>query len=238
VLVVAGSTASDADLLRRMLAADLDSLLRRATNGTSALHFAAAANTDALKQLLGSGLPHLATAIDAVAVQPPKHGIPAAFRISPLHCACRGRRWDAALALLAAGARVDIAADIDGRLQTIAEWARSSPECKHRGVKLAVAARAREHAAQAAAAAKGLSVRRRGVWCGGGARNCSHCCGCCCQCCGSRRFWSRCQCRRGGFRCRCGCTCACSRQGEGEAAEGSQGSQRGSEQPRRGGGVG
>jgi hypothetical protein len=50
---------------------------------------------------------------------------------------------------------VDIAGDIDDRLQTIAERARRSPACKHRGVKLAVAARARKHAALLTA--KGLS---------------------------------------------------------------------------------
>jgi hypothetical protein len=70
--------------------------------------------------------------------------------------ACRENAWAAALAPLAAGARVGIAGVITGRLQMMAEWARRSPACRHRGVKFAIAARAREHAAEAAAAAKGL----------------------------------------------------------------------------------
>jgi hypothetical protein len=152
VLLATQSSAPEL-LLRRMLAADPDSLLRRAANGMSALHLAAVANTDALKQLLGSGLPHLAEAINAVATLSPMHEAFMASRSTPLHCACSTTRWDAALALLAAGARVDIAGFIDGIVQTISEWAYSSVACKHRGVKLAVAARVREHAAAAAAAA-------------------------------------------------------------------------------------
>jgi ankyrin repeat protein len=140
-------------LLQRLLAADRDSLLRREVLGGSALHIAAICNTDALKLLLSSGLPHLAEAINAVALQVLQQT--AALNITPLHCACYTGEWDAALALLAAGARVDIAGHLAGGAETIAEWARS-PYCKHRGVKLAIAARAREHAAQAAAAARGL----------------------------------------------------------------------------------
>jgi len=148
----------DIALLRRILAADRDSLLRCAAGGFSALHLAASENTVALKLLLGSGLPHLGEAVNAVAVETPTQAGPGNHS-TPLHCACRNASWDAALALLAAGARVDIAGHVDGRFRTIAEWARSSPDCKHRGVKLAIAARAREHAAQAAAAvAKGVSA--------------------------------------------------------------------------------
>jgi len=139
-------------LLKRMLAADRDSLLRRTACGSSVFYVVHPFNADALQLLLGSGLPHLAEAINAVAVSGP-----ACMSITPLHDLCGCSHWDAALALLAAGARVDIAGNIGGRLQTVAEWARRSPDCKHRGVKLAIAARAREHAAQAAAAAaKGL----------------------------------------------------------------------------------
>jgi len=154
VLLAVRSPTNDYALLRRILAADRGSLLRRATNGLTVLHLAAATDTDALSLLLGSGLPHLA--INAVVSQAPMPGLAPACIATPLHCACDKACWDAALALLAAGARVDIAGGIDGRLQTVAEWARSSPACKHRGVKRAVAARAREHAAEAAAAATGL----------------------------------------------------------------------------------
>jgi len=158
VMLAANSSGTEAlSLLRRILAADRDSLLRRGVAGLSALHLAVMMNTDALRVLLCSGLPHLAEAIDAVALQALMQGLPATLKVTPLHCACDSENWDAALALLAAGARVDIAGDISGRLQTMADWARRSPACKHRGVKLAIAARAREHAAQAAAAAaKGL----------------------------------------------------------------------------------
>jgi len=145
----------DVALLRRILAADRDSLLRCAMDGYSALHFAASENTVAVKLLLGSGLPHLAEAINAAAAKAPSHS-DSGIRVTPLHCACFNAHWDAALALLAAGARVDIAGHNDSKPKTIVEWAHSSPACKHRGVKLAVAARAREHAAQAAAAAKGV----------------------------------------------------------------------------------
>jgi len=148
VLSAVESVKFNDTLLLRLLAADCDSLLRCAAGGASALHYAAVANTPALNLLLGSGLPHLAKAINAVA-QIPMESRSGDMSFTPLHGACEYARWDAALALLAAGARVDIAGDIEGKLQTIAEWARSSPACKHRGVKLAIAARAREHAAQA-----------------------------------------------------------------------------------------
>jgi hypothetical protein len=76
---------------------------------------------------------------------------------TPLMAACCRQAWAAALALLAAGARVDSMCAIDGSAQTIAQWARSSPDCKHRGVQLAIAARAREHAAQAGKAEGGAA---------------------------------------------------------------------------------
>jgi ankyrin repeat protein len=157
--LLVAKTASCADgcaLLQRLLAADSDSLLRRAADGSTATHVAATADSSrALRLLLGSGLPHLAEAINAVATFRSSHKDTAGMRVTPLHAACYVSNWDAALALLAAGARVDIAGDIDDRFQTLAQWARSSSLCKHRGVKLAVAARAREHAAQAARAAAG-----------------------------------------------------------------------------------
>jgi ankyrin repeat protein len=159
VLLAACTTETDCTLLLRMLAADRDSLLRRSDCGVSALHFAAAnpRRTAALKVLLGSALPHIGAGVDAVAILPPSLTDGTESRFTPLHRACYNASWDAALLLLAAGARVDITCDCDGKVQTAEEWARSSPACKHRGVKLSIAARAREHAAQAAAAAKGLS---------------------------------------------------------------------------------
>jgi hypothetical protein len=153
VLLVANRPDTDSALLRRILAADRDSLLRCEVDGLSALHFAATENAAALKLLLGSGLPHLAKAINTVAIIGRTHYDSEEMRVTPLHGACTTGCWDAALALLAAGARVDIAGHVDNRVQTIAEWGRRSAACKHRGVKLAIAARAREHAA---AAAKGL----------------------------------------------------------------------------------
>jgi len=155
VLLAARQAVTDITPLQRMLVADCDSLSRSSASGLSAVHFAAAlrGSPNALRLMLGSGLPHLTGAINAVAGQP---------IVTPLHLACSIDEWASALVLLAAGARVDIAGTIDGRHQTIAEWARSSPACKHRGVKLAVAARAREHAAQASVAAKGLPPRGAG----------------------------------------------------------------------------
>jgi len=128
VLLAVGTRDSDCALLRRMLAADRDSLLRRATNGMTALHLAAATDTDALQLLLGSGLPHLAEAINSVAVIPLCPDRPLDTRVTPLHLACGHACWNAALALLAAGARVDIAGVISGRLQTMADWVHS-PDC-------------------------------------------------------------------------------------------------------------
>jgi len=143
----------ECSVLRRILAADPESLLRRSPTGASALHVAASNTTAAMKVLLGSGLPHLAEAVDALAVLRRSRDDPDTRTVTPLHCACDHNNWAAALALLAAGARVDVAGCIDGKLQTIAEWARRSPTCKHRGVKLAVAARAQRHAAQTGAVA-------------------------------------------------------------------------------------
>jgi ankyrin repeat protein len=158
VLLAAEKSDAACTVLRRLLAADRDSLLRCATGGFSALHMAAHLNpkVDALQLLLGSGLPHLSEAMNAVAVPPSSRGWTPSGAVTPLHCACNRANWAAALALLAAGARVDIAGAIDGRAQTVAAWADGSTSCKHRGLKLAVAVRAREHAAHAAAAAKGL----------------------------------------------------------------------------------
>jgi len=156
VLLAAQDPDCDPGLLRRILAADRDSLVRCATLGSTALHLAAAENTDALEELLGSGLPHLGDAVNAVWVFPRAVDRPTETRLTPLHCACRSARWDAALALVAAGARVDIAGSIGGTMQTVAAWARSNPACKHRGVKRAIAAQSKQHAAQAAAASRGL----------------------------------------------------------------------------------
>jgi len=157
VVIVASAPASDASssLLRRILAADRDSLLRCTPAGISALYPAAAHNTAGLRLLLGSGLPHLAEAINAVAKAPPAPARPTTMTGTPLHCACDHTNWEAALALLAAGARVDIVGQLCGRFQTVAAWARSSPHCKHRGVKLAIAARAKEHASEAGKAVNG-----------------------------------------------------------------------------------
>jgi len=187
VLAAVESAKFNDTLLRRLLTADSDSLLRCMVGGASALHVAAVGNTPALNVLLGSGLPHMAEAINAVAAQPP--GEEEEQRVvtkgTPLHIACGGSNWDAALALLAAGARVDITGDIEGKLQTIAELARRSPACKHRGVKLAIAARAREHAAAKArqvcsappGPARGGSVDAQSdtscASCGGGGLACS-----------------------------------------------------------------
>jgi len=99
--------------------------------------------------LLSSGLPHMDEAINAVMCSPDGEG-PECLRFTPLHCALRNRQWTAALALLAAGARVDISGNVNRGSQTAATWARVSVDCKHRGVKRAIAARAKEHLAQAA----------------------------------------------------------------------------------------
>jgi len=148
VLAVMNAPDCEPALQRAILAADRDSLLRRSSNGVTAMHGAALnVNPDALQMLLSSGLPHLSDAVDDAAEVDPEHTIPH-MSVTPLHCACGHAHWDAALALLAAGAHVDIAGYIDCRLQTIAEWARRSPACKHRGVKRAIAARAREDAAE------------------------------------------------------------------------------------------
>jgi len=131
-------------ILQALHAAGVDVLSRGSVDEQPVLHAAAAANAPAVVRWLVS---------EAGAPLEERHSD---RDYTPLVMACCFEAWDAALALLAAGARVDIACDIDGTLLTIAAWARRSSTCKHRGVKLAIAARAREHAAQAAAAAKGL----------------------------------------------------------------------------------
>jgi hypothetical protein len=167
VLAVFRRAAVDIALLRRMLAADRDSLLPRTPGGATAIHLAVTHDTKTLTALLGSGLPHLTEATNAVATHLQGDDCRVKFRFTPLHAACHVANGDAALALLAAGARVDIAGDIGGTFQTVADWAHSSLACKHRGVKSAIAARAREHAALPAAAAKGLPFGGAGFGVGG-----------------------------------------------------------------------
>jgi ankyrin repeat protein len=160
VMVAFNDHGCDLPLLRRMLAADRDSLLRRTTNGSTALHSAAPFSADGLKMLLDSRLPHLAGAINAVAAWVLTPGAPARNFVTPLHCACASANWASALALLAAGARVDIVGTFRGKAQTVAEWGRSSPACKHRGLKVAIAARQRQHAAHAALATRSDNSNR------------------------------------------------------------------------------
>jgi ankyrin repeat protein len=156
-LLAATACSAPEPLMRRLLAADRGSLLRRAGHdpsapGATTIHFAASRNPGALKLLLASGLPHLAEVINSLAVQTPSPDCWSTTSFSPLHGACLNEQWDAALALLAAGARVDIADDIDGKFQSIAQWigGRRALRAQQRGLALAIAARAREHAAQAA----------------------------------------------------------------------------------------
>jgi len=120
-------------VLRRVLAADSDSLLRCSACNLSVLQLAAPTNASAMRVLLGCGLPHLAGVINLG---------------NPLLTACMHANWGAALALLGGGARVDILGDVRGRIQTVAEWARGSGACRHHGLKVAIAARAREHEAR------------------------------------------------------------------------------------------
>jgi ankyrin repeat protein len=142
----------DGELVRRMAAADPDTLLRALPRGSNAIHLAVEVwNDDALRLLLRSGLPHLQTALNATTRD--RDARPA----TPLHLACAIENWPAATALLAAGARVDVVGHVgEGRAETIAEWACS--RCSHRGVKASVAARARQHAADARAAAPGAGA--------------------------------------------------------------------------------
>jgi ankyrin repeat protein len=163
VQLVAQSVHCGSALLRRMLAADRDSLARCAANDVTAIHLAAAHNPDALPLLLGSGLPHLAEAVNrAAACAPAVDGRTRGWG-TPLHGACRHSNWDAALALLAADARVDIAGDVGGKTQTVAQWASDGAACKHRGLKTAIAERAREHAAQASRARAAAKGSPRGI---------------------------------------------------------------------------
>jgi len=160
VILLAQKASCDLSLLRRMLAADRDSLLREAVGGFTAMHLAASFNTEALKLLLGSGSPHVPGAVNKFTLQGrARDGT--LVGVTPLIHAClRGANWESCLALLTAGARVDIATADGWRHFTAAEWARSSPECTHRGVKNAIAARAREHALEAGKAARGSSEAR------------------------------------------------------------------------------
>jgi ankyrin repeat protein len=160
------TTAQKADsegayaLLRRLLRADPGSLLRCTREGLSLVH-AAVDNAPARGVLLDSRLPALAEAINRVtAVELPSAGGSRRDAVTPLHWACGRGRWGAALALLGAGARVDIAGDVGGARQTVAEWAARDAACAHGGLRAAIAARALEHASQgshsgAAAAAHG-----------------------------------------------------------------------------------
>jgi len=108
--------------------------------------------------LLGSGSPHVPDAVGAVAAAA-RAGDGARLALTPLSHACRAGNWQAALALLAAGARVDIAGYFGDRVQTAAQWARDSWKCAHRGLQLAIAARAREHAAEAETARRSSQPR-------------------------------------------------------------------------------
>jgi len=123
-------------VLQALHAAGVDVLARGPADEQPALHAATAANAPAVVRWLVA-----------------EAGAPLEERDSdgdtPLLVACDKKAWAAALALLAAGARVDIPGGVVGTLITTAEWARSLVTFKHRGVKLAVAARAREHAAEA-----------------------------------------------------------------------------------------
>jgi hypothetical protein len=147
VLLAIRTVDCDFSLFKRIVAADRDCLSRCGADST-ALHLAAIHNMRALTLLLGSGLPHLAEAVNKVMAMEGSRA--AAVGATPLHYACTGSHWDAALALVAAGARVDIpgAMGLDCVVQTIAEWGRSAG-CKHRGLKMAIAARARRQAAEA-----------------------------------------------------------------------------------------
>jgi hypothetical protein len=129
VLLVAHTPDSDLALLRRLLTADRESLMRRGSGGVQAMHVAGARNVDALKLRLCSGLPHLTEAIKTVASMSPMPDRPFEALMTPLHAVCGNARWDAALALLTAGARVDIAGNIGDAVLTIADWARKSPAC-------------------------------------------------------------------------------------------------------------
>jgi ankyrin repeat protein len=159
VLLVVMRAEPGEPLLQRILAADPDSLLRCTPSGITAIHVATGRESSKLKLLLDSGLPHLSEALDAAfVVEAATRDCPAGITATALHMACRDAKWDAALMLLGAGARVDIAGYIGGRVSTVAEWARRSMDCKHRGVKQAIAARAKEHVSRAGEA--GMSSGR------------------------------------------------------------------------------
>jgi hypothetical protein len=148
LLALRGSTF-DETLFRRLLKEDRTSLLRfSALSGVGPLHAAAIVENKALSILLDSGLPHMEEAINAVMCI--SSADDSGTQLTPLRCALRNRHWSAALILLAAGARVDIAGHVDSKVETAVAWARTSVGCKHRGVKRAIAARAKAHVAQAA----------------------------------------------------------------------------------------
>jgi ankyrin repeat protein len=154
------------DVLKRLLAADADSLRRTNASKESALHEAAAYNSKGLQVLLDCGLPGLATAIDAVSA-PVQLSAGVSPGCTPLHFAVNGGRWDAAAALLRAGARVDVhqrmpegyvGADVSPaqRPDTVADMclgAHVLAPMVPAAVKAAVLERATQHRAEAAAAA-------------------------------------------------------------------------------------
>jgi len=148
------ATAQEADtesaytLLRRLLGADPSALLRCTPEGLSLVH-AVVDNAPALGVLLDSRLPALAEAVNRVAaVDLPSAGGARRLAVTPLHWACGRGRWSSALALLGAGARVDIAGDVGGARQTVAEWAQRDAACAHGGLRAAIAARSLENASQ------------------------------------------------------------------------------------------
>jgi hypothetical protein len=146
----------DLPLLRRLLAAHPDcltgTLLRDRPVG---LHTAASRNPGALPLLVGSGLPHLAEALNKIAAGSAEDRAPTTL----LHFAIAAADWDAALALLAAGARVGIVGGSSDYSRSIAQWAGDGFASPHRGLRVAAAARAWEHVAEAlAGAAAGASA--------------------------------------------------------------------------------
>jgi ankyrin repeat protein len=106
-ITLAAVKADSGSVLKRLLAADADSFRRVNASKESALHEAAAYNAKGLQVLLNSGLPGLAAAIDSVSA-PVSLSEGVSPGCTPLHFAMNGGRWDAAVALLRAGARVDV----------------------------------------------------------------------------------------------------------------------------------
>jgi ankyrin repeat protein len=139
----------DAALVKRLLAADPDSVVRRARDGSTPVHHAATASLPCLQLLLDSGMPRVREAINSVAE---------GGRGTPLHLAIRHSRWACAQALLAAGARVDIRGAVKGEAMTVAQWARGLTTRVAPALTQAIAARAREHEAEAARAGAGAAA--------------------------------------------------------------------------------